>query len=152
MKKNIVYLILCMVSVVLAYGKPIEIKGFMAVGLWFAPPALMIFCIKRNTKPFRMVFATILTLYITATSFFLIRENAFYNYSRNFSMNPESRRSAEVRMDCSPAAGIPPVGVLKGAQKNAYEIQAENIVPCTEFSHGRGMDGSVLAFGNAFPL
>lgn len=109
MKKNIVYLILCMVSVVLAYGKPIEIKGFMAVGLWFAPPALMIFCIKRNTKPFRMVFATTLTLYITATSFFLIRENAFYNYSRNFSMNPESRRSAEVRMDCSPSDGNPMV-------------------------------------------
>lgn len=105
MKKQIIYLILCAVSVVLAYGKPIEIKGFMAVGLWFAPPALMIFCIKRNTKLFRTAFAAALTLYVIATGLFLIRENAFYTYSRNFSMNPESRRSTEVRMDCSPIDG-----------------------------------------------
>lgn len=109
MKKQIIYLILCAVSVVLAYGKPIEIKGFMAVGLWFAPPALMIFCIKRNTKLFRTAFAAALTLYVIATGLFLIRENAFYTYSRNFSMNPESRRSAEVRMDNSPIYGNPMV-------------------------------------------
>ena len=107
MKKRIVYLILCAASVVLAYGKPIEIKGFMAVGLWFAPPAFMIFRIKRGTKPFKSAFAVTLVLYITATGFFLFRENAFYSYSRNFSMNPESRRSAEVRMDCSPKYGNP---------------------------------------------
>lgn len=90
MKKQIIYLILCAISVVLAYGKPIEIKGFMAVGLWFAPPALMIFCIKRNTKPFRRASAAVLTLYVIATGLFLIRENAFYTYSRNFSMNPRA--------------------------------------------------------------
>lgn len=109
MKKQIIYLILCAISVVLAYGKPIEIKGFMAVGLWFAPPALMIFCIKNGTKPFRRASAAVLTLYVIATGLFLIRENAFYTYSRNFSMNPESRRSAEMRMDNSPIYGNPMV-------------------------------------------
>lgn len=109
MKKNIVFLSISSVSVVLAYGKPIEIKGFMAVGLWFAPFVFMIFCVKKNTKRFRAAFASVLALYVIATNLFLIRENAFYTYSRNFFMDPESRRSAEVRMDSSPIYGNPMV-------------------------------------------
>lgn len=109
MKKQLICLALSAASIVLAYGKPIEIKGFLAVGLWFVPPTLMRFCIKKNTKPFRAAFATTLTLYVIATSAFLIRENAFYNYSRDFSINPKSRMSAEVRMDCSPRNGNPMV-------------------------------------------
>lgn len=102
-------MILSAASVVSAYGKPIEIKGFMAVGLWFAPFTFMIFRIKRGTKPFKSAFAVTLALYITATGLFLFRENAFYTHSRNFFMNPESRRSAEVRMDCSLKYGNPMV-------------------------------------------
>lgn len=107
MKK--LYLILCAVSAVLAYGKPIEIKGFMAVGLWFVPLVFMIFCVKKNTKRFRAAFAAMLALYVIATGLFLLRENAFYTYSRNFHMDSESRRNTEVRMDNSPIYGNPMV-------------------------------------------
>lgn len=109
MRKQILYLILCAISAVLAYGKPVEIKGFMAVGLWFAPLVFMIFCIKRNTKHFRAAFAAMLALYVIATGLFLIRENAFFTYSRNFHMDPESRVSTEVRMDDSIVYGDPMV-------------------------------------------
>lgn len=78
MKKRIVYLILSAVSVVLAYGKPIEIKGFMAVGLWLVPFAFMIFCIKNNTRLFQGLFVTALVLYNIATGLFLIRDRGSF--------------------------------------------------------------------------
>lgn len=109
MKKNIVFLSISTASAVLAYGKPIEVKGFMAIGLWFVPLGFMIFCVKKNTKRFRAAFVSVLALYVIATGLFLIRENAFFTYSRSFHMDPESRKSAEVRMDGSLIYGNPMV-------------------------------------------
>ena len=95
MKKNIVCLSLSVASVVLAYGKPIEVKGFMAVGLWFAPFALMIVCIKSNTQLFRGLFVTMLVLYNIATGLFLIRDRGFA-YKNEFIRSNEGRKCAEV--------------------------------------------------------
>lgn len=95
MKKQIVYLILSAASVVLAYGKPIEIKGFMAVGLWLAPFAFMIFCIKNNTRLFRGLFVTTLVLYNIATGLFLIRDRGFA-HKNEFFPGKEGRKCAEI--------------------------------------------------------
>lgn len=95
MKKSIVYLILSAASVVLAYGKPIEIKGFMAVGLWLVPFVFMIFCIKNNTRLFRGLFVTTLVLYNIATGLFLIRDKVFGD-EHEFFPGTEGRKCAEV--------------------------------------------------------
>lgn len=95
MKKQIVYLIFSAVCVVLAYGKPIEIKGFLAVGLWIVPFAFMIFCIKNNTRLFRGLFVTTLILYNIATGLFLIRDRGFGD-RHEFFPSTEGRKCAEI--------------------------------------------------------
>lgn len=95
MKKQIVYLVLSAASVVLAYGKPIEIKGFMAVGLWLVPFVFMIFCIKNNTRLFRRLFVSALVLYNIATGLFLIRDWGF-GYKHEFFPSTEGRKCAEI--------------------------------------------------------
>lgn len=95
MKKTIVYLIISAACVVLAYGKPVEIKGFMAVGLWLVPFAFMIFCIKNNTHLFRRLFVATLILYNIATGLFLIRDRVFGN-EHEFVPSTEGRKCAEV--------------------------------------------------------
>ncbi|MDE6733533.1 MAG: hypothetical protein K2J77_11740 [Oscillospiraceae bacterium] len=95
MKKQIFYLIISVASVVLAYGKPIEIKGFMAVGLWIVPFLFMIFCIKNNARLFRGLFVTTLILYNIATGLFLIRDR-FFGDKHEFFPSTEGRKCAEI--------------------------------------------------------
>ena len=107
MKKQIVYLILSLSSVVLAYGKPIEIKGYLAVVLWVVPFALMVLCIKNNKEAFRLLFVTSLISYMIASGLNYIRgsggirlKHAEYNgrdYTEVCEIDPGAMGSVSVR-------------------------------------------------------
>lgn len=75
MKKRIVYLVLSAASVVLAYGKPIEIRGYLLIVLWIIPAVFMIVCIKNNTKLFRGAFIAMLVCYFISSGLFFLRNH-----------------------------------------------------------------------------
>lgn len=75
MKKQHVYLILSAASVVLAYGKPIEIRGYLSVVLWLIPIALIIINIRNNTKILRGAFIAVLLCYFVSSGLFFIRNH-----------------------------------------------------------------------------
>lgn len=74
MKKQTVYLIISAASVVLAYGKPIEIKGAAAVGLWLVPIVFIIMQ-AHNTKKFRGAFVAVLVCYFISSGLFFLRNH-----------------------------------------------------------------------------
>lgn len=75
MKKPIVYLILSTASVVLAYGKPIEIKGAAAIVLWLVPIVFMIFQVIKNSGIFRAAFIAVLACYFISSGLFFLRNH-----------------------------------------------------------------------------
>ena len=75
MKKMIISLILCAASVVLAYGKPIEIKGFMAVGLWLVAIVFMILWAKKSAGAFRGAFISLLVCFLISSGLFFLRDH-----------------------------------------------------------------------------
>lgn len=75
MKKQAVYLILSAASVVLAYGKPVEIKGYLSIILWLVPVVFMIFRAKNGTKFFRGAFITVLACYFISSGLFFLRNH-----------------------------------------------------------------------------
>lgn len=75
MKKQTVYLIISAASVVLAYGKPVEIKGYLSVVLWIIPIAFMIIQ-AHNTKKFRGAFIAVLVCYFISSGLFFMRDHA----------------------------------------------------------------------------
>lgn len=75
MKKRIVYLIISAASVVPAYGKPIEIKGFLAVVLWLVPIVFMIFQAIKSSGFFRAAFIAVLVCYFASSGLFFLRDH-----------------------------------------------------------------------------
>lgn len=75
MKKQAVYLIISAASVVLAYGKPVEIRGYLSVVLWVVPVVFMIFQAKKNTKLLRGTFIAVLVCYFISSGLFFLRNH-----------------------------------------------------------------------------
>lgn len=75
MKKPIVYPILSAASVVLAYGKPIEIKGAAAIVLWLVPIVFMIFQAIKNVGILRAAFITVLVCYFASSGLFFLQDH-----------------------------------------------------------------------------
>lgn len=75
MKKQTVYLIISAASVVLAYGKPVEIRGYFAWVLWLAPIVLMILCTKKNAGLLRGAFIAVLACYFVSSGVFFLRNH-----------------------------------------------------------------------------
>lgn len=75
MKKPIAYLILSTASVVLAYGKPIEIKGAAAIVLWLVPIVFMIFQAIKNSGVFRAAFIAVLACYFISRGLYFLRNH-----------------------------------------------------------------------------
>lgn len=75
MKKQRVYLIISAASVVLAYGKPVEIKGYLSIVLWLVPVVFMIFCARNATKFFRGAFMAVLVCYLISSGLFFLRNH-----------------------------------------------------------------------------
>lgn len=75
MKKQTVFLILSAASVVLAYGKPVEIKGCLSPILWLVPVVFMIFRAKGGTKFFRGAFIAVLACYFISSGLFFLRNH-----------------------------------------------------------------------------
>lgn len=75
MNKQHIYLIISAASVVLAYGKPVEIRGYLSVVLWIVPVVFMIFCAKKGTKLFRGAFVAVLACYFISSGLFFLRNH-----------------------------------------------------------------------------
>lgn len=75
MRKQPVYLIISAASVVLAYGKPVEIKGYLSIVLWLVPVVFMIFRAKNGTKFFRGAFIAVLACYFISSGLFFLRNH-----------------------------------------------------------------------------
>lgn len=75
MKKNFIYLTISAASVVLAYGKPVEIRGYLSIVLWLVPVMFMIFCAKGSTKFIRVAFISVLVCYFISSGMFFLRNH-----------------------------------------------------------------------------
>lgn len=74
MKKTIISLIICAASVVLAYGKPIQIKGYIAVGLWLILIVFMILLAKKTAGGLRAAFILLLVCFLISSGLFYMRD------------------------------------------------------------------------------
>lgn len=74
MKKQHVYLILSAASVVLAYGKPVEIRGYLSVVLWLLPVVFMIVQ-AHDIKKIRVAFIAVLVCYFISSGLFFLRNH-----------------------------------------------------------------------------
>lgn len=72
--KSAVMAALSVVFIILAYGRPLEIREMFSPVLWLVPIGVMIFCIKSCKKFPRAVFVFLLTIYIAESGLFYFRE------------------------------------------------------------------------------
>lgn len=75
MRKRLICLIISAASVVLAYGKPVEIRGYLSVMLWLATVVFMVICAKNSAKFFRAAFIAALVCYFISSGLFFLRNH-----------------------------------------------------------------------------
>ncbi|MDE6727302.1 MAG: hypothetical protein K2J80_05110 [Oscillospiraceae bacterium] len=75
MRKRLICLIISAASVVLAYGKPVEIRGYLSVVLWLATVLFTVICAKNSAKFFRAAFIAVLVCYFISSGLFFLRNH-----------------------------------------------------------------------------
>lgn len=75
MRKRLICLIISAASVVLAYGKPVEIRGYLSVILWLATVLFTVICAKNSAKFFRAAFIAVLVCYFISSGLFFLRNH-----------------------------------------------------------------------------